>query len=152
VRGDRGPTRRLVLSAMLGAPVLASCTSPPPPPPPPDPLAALAAAARADAAFASAIASAVPDLAAVAGEVAKARGEHASVLQKEVDRERPPKTSTPPSSTAPPDTAGGKAALVEALTAAEKAAAELIASVSRYRAGLLGSICAGCASLREVIG
>jgi hypothetical protein len=154
VRGDFRPSRRLVLGAMLGAPVLAACTSPPPPPPPPDPLAALAAAARSDAAFADAVGSAVPALAAVATEVAKARGEHALALQKEVDRERPPKTSTPPSTSgAPaPDPATAKAALVDALTAAEKSAAELIASVSRYRAGLLGSVAAGCASLREVIG
>jgi hypothetical protein len=42
--------------------------------------------------------------------------------------------------------------MVDALAAAEKRAGELVASVPRYRAGLLGSVAAGCASLRVVLG
>jgi hypothetical protein len=146
----------MVLGAMLAAPLAAACTSPPPPPPPPDPLAALAQRARTDALAATAIAEAVPDLAAAAAEVAAARGEHATVLQREVDRERPPVSSSAAASSpaqAPPavDPASARTTLLEGLTAAEKQAADLIATVPRYRAGLVGSVAAGCASLREVI-
>lgn len=133
-------------------PVVAACTEEPSAPPPPDPLAELAAKARADAALATAIATAQPALATAATEIATARTEHATALQAEVDRERPPVSS---SSTRPPATpdvpADGVAALVDALTTAEKQAADLVASVPRYRAGLLGSVAAGCASLRVVL-
>ena len=131
---------------------VAACTSEPPPPPPPDPLAALAAQARSDAALATAVASAAPQLAAAATEIAAARTSHAEVLQAEVDRERPPASSTrpkPPAAPAPP--VDPAAALVDALTSAEQKAAELVPSVPRYRAGLLGSVAAGCASLRVVL-
>lgn len=151
-----GVRRRSVLLAGLVAPV-AACTSGPPAPPPPDPLAELAARARADAALASAVGSAVPGLAEAAGTVATVRTEHAVALQREVDRERPPVGSStpPPSTSAPAPPASGdaaKAALVAALTSAEARIGELIGAVPRYRAGLLGSVAAGCASLREVLG
>ena len=148
-------TRRAALR--LGAlaalvPVVAACTEEPSAPPPPDPLAELAAKARADAALATAIATAQPGLATAATEIAGARTEHATALQAEVDRERPPVSS---SSTRPPAEpeipADGVAALVDALTTAEKQAADLVPSVPRYRAGLLGSVAAGCASLRVVL-
>ncbi|GLZ40077.1 hypothetical protein [Actinokineospora sp. NBRC 105648] len=152
-------TRRalLVSAAVVTA---AACTPAPKAPPPPDPLAALAARARADAALATAVGTAVPALAAPATEVAKARTEHAVVLQKEVDRERPPVSSSgsaapttsataPP--TAPADPAAAKKALVDGLTAAEKEASGVVATVPRYRAGMVGSVAAGCASLREVL-
>lgn len=145
-------SRRAVL-AVLAVPLVPACTAGPEQPPPPDPLAALAEQARRDAAAATALAQSAPELAAVAGEVAKARTAHAVALQTEVDRERPPKTpasAPPPSSSAPP-AATTKPKMVEALKTAEKQAGDLVASVSRYRAGLLGSIAAGCASLREVI-
>jgi hypothetical protein len=153
VRGAAATSRRQVLRAVLAAPLLlAGCTSDPPAPPPPDPLAALAASARADAELANAVAAAVPALAAQAGAVAAARTEHAEALQREVDRERPPRSSAAPSSTAPPTLpADPAAAMVSALTEAEQAAAALVGSVPRYRAGLLGSVAAGCASLREVL-
>jgi hypothetical protein len=148
-------TRRAALR--LGAlaalvPVAAACTEEPSTPPPPDPLAELAAKARADAALATAIATAQPALATAATEIAQARTEHATALQTEVDRERPPVSS---SSTRPPAEpeipADGVAALVDALTTAEQQAAGLVPSVPRYRAGLLGSVAAGCASLRVVL-
>ncbi|MEV4320241.1 hypothetical protein [Actinocrispum sp. NPDC049592] len=144
--------RRRLLAALPLVLVLPGCTSEPEAPPPPDPLAALAEQARKDAAAADAVAKAAPDLATLAGDVAKARTEHARLLQAEVDRERPPASTAPSAtSTAPPPAAGTKATLVEALKAAEQKSAELVPSVSRYRAGLLGSIAAGCASLREVL-
>lgn len=143
--------RRAVLAGLI-LPLAAACTAEPKPPPPPDPLAELAGQARKDAAAATALAQSSPELAALAGEVAKARTAHATALQAEVDRERPPVSST-----APPPTSGAasapatKATMVEALKAAEQKAGALVPTVSRYRAGLLGSVAAGCASLREVL-
>ena len=146
---SRGPlfSRRRVLLAAASAPLAVACTTPPPAPPPPDPLAELAVQARADAAQAT-----------VAGltEVAEARTEHAKLLQAEVDRARPsgPSSSAPaPSSAtsaAPPSSATPEE-VVAALTAAQKAGTDLLATVPTYRAGLLGSVVAGCASLVEVL-
>jgi hypothetical protein len=148
----RAALRSVALAALL--PVVAACTEEPSAPPPPDPLAELAAKARADAALATAVAAAQPALAAAATEIAQARTEHATALRAEVDRERPPPASSASSSraAAPPEApADGVAALVDALTSAEKQAADLVPSVPRYRAGLLGSVAAGCASLRVVL-
>ncbi|MGX7824977.1 hypothetical protein ACTG9Q_07780 [Actinokineospora sp. 24-640] len=155
MRINPGPTRRAVLLGLaVGA--LAGCTAPEPPPPP-DPLADLVARAHSDAAMASAVAAAVPSLAGKANEVAKARAEHAGALRAEMERERPPV----PSSASPAPTTAAPAAptvpkdalkvLTDGLTAAEKQAAALIAGVPRYRAGLVGSVAASCASLREVL-
>lgn len=133
---------------------VAACTSEPETPPPPDPLAKLAAQARTDATLATAIAAAQPALAAAATEIAQARTEHATVLQAEVDRATPPVSSSAsaaPKTTAPEVPADGAAALVSALTNAEKQAADLVPSVPRYRAGMLGSVAAGCACLRVVL-
>ncbi|ALG12952.1 hypothetical protein [Kibdelosporangium phytohabitans] len=144
---------RRAVFAVLAVPLVPACTAEPKQPPPPDPLAALAEQARKDAAAATALAQSSPELAAVAGEVAKARTAHAVALQTEVDRERPPKTSgsAPPPSSGAPAVAATKQKMADALKAAEKQAGDLVPAVSRYRAGLLGSIAAGCASLREVI-
>jgi hypothetical protein len=142
----------LRLGALAALVPVAACTPEPSKPPPPDPLADLAAQARTDAALASSVAAAQPAVAAAATEVAKARTEHARVLQAEVDRARPPvSSSSAPPSTKPEVPADGAKALVDALTAAEKAAADLVPSAPRYRAGMLGSVAAGCASLRVVL-
>lgn len=153
----QGAGRRDVLRAgalLLPLAAAVSCTEPEQPPPP-DPLAAMAARARADAAGASAVAKAVPALAAQAKAVSDIRGEHATALQKEVDRARPPASSTkpvPPDAGKPPaGPAAAKKALVDALTAAEQEAAKLVPVVERYRAGLVGSVAAACASLKEVL-
>ncbi|WP_258904358.1 hypothetical protein [Actinokineospora sp. UTMC 2448] len=143
----------MLVGVALGA--AAGCTDPGPPPPP-DPLAALADRARADAAQAAAIASAVPSLAEGAGEVARVRGEHATALKAEVERERPPVSTTasaPPTTppTAPKDEKAALKALTDGLTAAQKEAAGLVPALPRYRAGLVGSVTAACASLREVL-
>lgn len=147
-----------MLGAVAVGPVAvgtAACTETPEEPPPPDPLVELAERARADATTATAVASAVPALAAAAGEVAAARGEHASALRAEVDRERPPASSTspkPPAGEQPPaDQASARTLLVEALASAQQQAADLVASLPTYRAGLVGSVAASCASLREVL-
>jgi hypothetical protein len=147
-------TRRaaLRLGALAALVPVAACTADSEAPKAPDPLAALAAKARSDAALAAAIADAQPGVAAAATEVAKARTEHAKVLQKEVDRLNPPVTTSSSKPPAPPEVpADGATALDEALTSAEKAAANLVPSVEKYRAGLLGSVAAGCASLRVVL-
>ena len=144
----------LRLGALAAVLPVAACTSEPEGPPPPDPLAKLAAQARSDATLATAVARAQPDVATAARAVADARTEHAKVLQAEVDRATPPAPSPSSSTSKPPKPdvpADGAAALKDALTAAEKAAADLVASVPRYRAGLLGSVAAGCASLRVVL-
>ncbi|RZS30483.1 hypothetical protein EV193_1163 [Herbihabitans rhizosphaerae] len=136
--------------AAVAAPLIASgCTDEPAAPPPPDPLADLAARARADAAAAQAVAGAAPELAAPAGEIARLRTEHAVALQAEVDRARPPSSAPSP---APPVAAppNGRAHLLESLRIAEEQAAALVPTVPRHRAGLLGSVVAGCAGLREV--
>ena len=136
---------------------LTACTSKEPPPGP-DPLADLAEQARTDAAAAQAVATSVPDLAETAALVATSRTEHAAVLQREMDRLRPPvegATTAPPPPARPSVPTGAtaaKASLVEALRMAERQAADLVPGVPRYRAGMLGSIAAGCASLREVLG
>jgi hypothetical protein len=130
-----------------------ACTEEPEKPPPPDPLADLAAQARADAALATLVATGTPALAAQATEIAQARTEHATALQAEVDRARPPVSSSASTSPtpAPEAPADPTAALVDALTAAEQQAAALVPTVPRHRAGLLGSVAAGCASLRVVL-
>jgi hypothetical protein len=146
---SRGPllSRRRVLLAAASAPLAVACTTPPPAPPPPDPLAELAVQARADAALATA---------AGASEVADARAEHAKLLQAEVDRARPsgPSSSAAaPSgtSTPPPPSSATPDEVVAALNAAQKAGTDLLATVPGYRAGLLGSVIAGCASLVEAM-
>lgn len=141
----------LRLGALAALAPVAACTSEPSAPPPPDPLVDLVAQARADAALAKAVAAAQPAVAAAANAVAEVRGEHAKVLKAEVDRARPPAPSSSSSAPAPSVPAADVAALVDALTAAEKSAADLVPSVERYRAGLLGSVAAACASLRVVL-
>jgi hypothetical protein len=143
----------LRLGALATLVPVVACTPDPDEPPPPDPLAKLASQARSDAALAAAIAAAQPAVAAAATEIADARTEHAKVLQAEVDRVTPPAPTS--SSTKPPTEpevpSDGVTALTEALTSAEKAAADLVPSAPTYRAGMLGSVAAGCASLRVVL-
>jgi hypothetical protein len=140
-------SRRRVLLAVAAAPLAVACTTEPPKPPPPDPLSALAAQARADAALAKTLTT-VPG----AAEISTARETHARLLQAEVDRERPPLSSTaPPAPTAPPTPPDPLAALKTALDEAVRDASAIVATLPAYRAGLVGSVAAGCASLREVL-
>ena len=139
-------SRRRVLFAVAAAPLAVACTAEPAPPPPPDPLSALAAQARADAKLAQTLTT------PAAAEIAKARETHATLLQAEVDRERPPLSSTvPPAPTTPPTPPDPLAAMRTALDEAVRDASALVASLPAYRAGLVGSVAAGCASLREVL-
>jgi len=157
-----GVERRAVLRAGLVVlagvgPLAAGCTEQAVDPGP-DPLAVLAETALADAAEAESIAAALPTLAPAAGVIAAARREHAAALRAEVDRVRPTGTSTSDATSttsvaapAPTDVAVGSTQLQIALQEAEKAAVELVATLPRHRAGLVGSLAAGCASLREVL-
>lgn len=160
-RDASGFGRRAVLRAGIGAVLavplagLAACTTEEKPKTP-DPLLPLAVRARQDAADANAIAGAVPGLAGPAAEIAKGRTAHALALQAEIDRLDPPTSSAPP--VAPPTPAAAPKSktaatkkLRDALTKGQQQSAALIASVPRNRAGLLGSVSAGCAGMREVI-
>lgn len=140
--------------AISATAAVGACTAEPDKPRPPDPLVELAAQARADAEAATAMAA----LVAPAAEIAAIRGEHAKVLQAEVDRERPPVSNsgapapTSASPQAPPsDAATARKQLLDALLAAEEKASAVVPTVPRYRAGMVGSVAAACASLREVL-
>ncbi|AHI00567.1 hypothetical protein KALB_7209 [Kutzneria albida DSM 43870] len=147
---------RLGLLAAAALPLAAACTGQPAAPPAPDPLADLARAAETDAATAREVAARFPGVAAQAGLVATNRSAQATALRKEIDRVAPPTSSTPAPTansapTVPGDQESAVAALVSALTAAQKQAAEAALTVPSYRAGLVGSVAAGCASLKEVL-
>jgi hypothetical protein len=161
------PTRRRVLATSgRGACGLATsafvtctigCTVTPPAPPQPDPLQALLAAALADAALASAVAAAHPPLAPAANALAADRRAHADALKAEVVRATPAPATPPPSTTLtaavpPPDRAAARGVLVEAAKAAQAQAGGLVAALPRYRAGLVASVAACCASHLAVLG
>lgn len=121
----------------------------------PDPLLALATAARSDAALAQAIARNHSGLSDKASAVAIARTEHARALQREIDRVNPPAPDTPPppppAQPAPPSPGDAKTVLSEAIRTAQRQASGLVPAAPNYRAGLLGSVSASCASLLEVL-
>jgi hypothetical protein len=160
--GRRGVLRAglLTVTALPLAGAAAACSGSAEPEQP-DPLIALAAQARADVAAANGVAAAHPDLADSARLVASVREQHATALQREVDRLHPPPTSgaaprPAPSTSAPPaaaqvGAATARAALMTAMTTGEQQASNLVPTLPRYRAGLVGSVAAGCASLREVL-
>ncbi|MBO0839688.1 MAG: hypothetical protein J2O49_02570, partial [Sciscionella sp.] len=112
----------------------------------------LADAARADVATAKAISAGKPS--PVAAAVAKARQQQANALQAEIDRARggsPSSRAAPPSTSKPPaDQASALNQLDGSLKIAQQKAAALVPTLPRYRAGLVGSVAAGCASLREL--
>ncbi|MFI9384791.1 hypothetical protein [Kutzneria sp. NPDC052558] len=148
---------RLGALAVLAAPAVAACTSEPAAPPPPDPLSALADAAAADAVTARALAAQHPQLAAKFQLVATNRDAQAVALRKEIDRATPPPStsssaapSTPKAATYPTQ-AAAVAGLAASLTAAQSKATEVALAAPAYRAGLVGSVVAGCACLKELL-
>ncbi|SFD77250.1 hypothetical protein SAMN04487819_10357 [Actinopolyspora alba] len=150
---DRRTLLRLSALATL-SPVLLSCSGSAEPDP--DPLVELAETARADAELARATAESHPDLAESARLVANAREEHAGELRREIDRLTGGGSTT--TSTAPAErqgTAAGSEQAAERLRAAlreaQRQAARTVPELSGYRAGLAGSVSAGCAGLREVV-
>ncbi|WP_143261691.1 hypothetical protein [Allokutzneria sp. NRRL B-24872] len=154
-----GHSRRGFLRAGLAGAValpLSACTGEPTPDKP-DALEELAAQARSDAELAKAVATAHPSLAAKADAVAADRRAHHGAFEKELNRARPARvsaTATPPPApapSAPQQASAALSALKEALATGEKRAAELVPSLPKHRAGLVGSVAASCACLREVL-
>lgn len=153
-------SRRQVLTAavavpallMAGPTMLTGCTSSAPPAhDEPDPLEGPAQRAEYDVALALAVASAHPALEARAVALAADRQAHATALHGELSRVRPspPPVSTTPS-TAPVvgtgDQAGAADALAGMVRTAQDEAAGLVATLPGYRAALLASVAACCAS------
>lgn len=120
----------------------------------PDPLAELISAARSDAAQARAVAQRFPQASGVA-EVAKARKAQADAMQREVDRVASATTTASAAPPQPPPVPAGQQAAVKQLSGslsdAQHKAIGLVPSLPSYRAGLVGSVAAGCASLVEVL-
>ncbi|MFC0545096.1 hypothetical protein [Kutzneria chonburiensis] len=155
---DRRALLRLGALTVLAAPAVAACTPTPTAPPPPDPLAALADAAAKDAATARAAAAKFPAVQAKFELIATNRDAQAVALRKEIDRATPPPTATtattpssPPQGTGYPDQAAAIAGLAASLGAAQDAATQVALTVPTYRAGLVGSVVAGCACLKELL-
>lgn len=121
----------------------------------PDVLAELADAAHSDVALASAAARAHPELSDAATSVADARAAHADGLRREIKRLGGTRQAARSGKKAEPDVPGSadgaRERLRESLLNAQQQAARTAARVSGYRAGLTGSISAGCASLLEVL-
>lgn len=112
----------------------------------PDPLALLAAQASADADAATALAGGQSTEAGLARQVAQARGEHARVLQAEVDRLNRPKGVVTP--VVPQGS--GLAALKQRLVTAREQAEKQVPALDGYRAGLVAGVAAGCAGLQQI--
>lgn len=144
--------RGLIALALFGASVSATATScGKEGPPEPDPLEAELAAARRDSELAAAAAktaprSLIPALLVVADE----RAQHAAALAEELARaagrpapNEPPESATP-TTTASPVGSPSVPDVMKALRGSADSATKLAATLSGYRAGLMGSIAAAC--------
>lgn len=160
------PSRRQALAAgaaaaallLAGPAALTGCTASAPGSEGPDPLEAPARRAEADVALAAAVAGAHSTLAAAANALGTDRAAHARALRAELHRVHPdPKPSStvkPPPAVAPgasTDPAAAQAALTQAMRAAQDEAAELAITLPGYRAALLASIAACCATHTAVL-
>jgi hypothetical protein len=158
--GDAAPFNRRALLragalAAVVVPVLAACTSQPAPPPP-DPLQRMLTAATQDATTAKAAATSFADNGPTLAVIATVRQQQAAALRKEVYRAAggpPSATSSTAPATKPtlPAEATVTARLEQSLTTAQQQAAALMPALPTYRAGLVGSVAAGCASLAEAL-
>jgi hypothetical protein len=152
--------RRVLLGAaglaVLGAAAAACGASPPSPEV--DELAAQLNRARADSQLATdAAAAARPPIAQALTTVASERSAHAQALSNElvrmVGKDAPtttPSSSTAPPADAPPANAPTTADVIGALRQSADSATQLAATMSGYRAGLLGSIAASCTAAHSV--
>lgn len=159
------PSRRRVMAVgvatstlLLAGPLAVSgCTSSAPPGPPQrDPLELPAEHAEADAALAQSVAAVQPALADVAGTFAADRRAHAAALRAELRRVVPsPAPSSPalPAAPVPPpaDWTQARDALARAMRTAQDEAAGLVPGLPGYRAALLASVAACCASHAAVL-
>src|SRR3954453_6657515 len=151
-----GSRRRMLFSAaalaLLGSTAVACGSSPPPPEV--DELAAPLDRARANIQLAADAAAATPPppTAQALTAVASERSAHAQALSDElvriVGKDAPTTTAT--STTAPPLKAPTTEDVIAALRQSADAAAQLAATQSGYRAGLLGSIAASCTAAYSV--
>lgn len=149
----RGLLRAGVALALAG-PALAACTGEPAQAAP-DALLPLLDATTAEAAAAKAAAAAFPADGPTLTVISTVCQEQAAALRREVDRAA---VTTPASSSAAPTSAPTlpdqhtvTTALLADLTTVQKKATALVPTVPRYRAGLVGSVAAGCASLTEAL-
>jgi hypothetical protein len=118
----------------------------------PDPLIALARRARSDAALVTAAITADPDLTARLDPVRSARADHAGALEKEIARYAGQTASaTPAPAAAPPAGPADLDAVQKAVDAAAREAAGLVTTLSKGRAGLVGSVAACCATYALVL-
>ncbi len=165
------PSRRRMLAAgaallVAGPAVLAGCAGSPTAPERPDPLESPARRAETDSALAQAVAQMAaqvaaqtgaqthPALAAAARALATDRMAHAITLRAELRRVRPAPTpsAAPPAAPTPapplanPDLASARAALLQAMHAAQDEATQLVLTLPGYRAALLASVAACCAT------
>ncbi|PZS36070.1 MAG: hypothetical protein DLM61_00925 [Pseudonocardiales bacterium] len=149
---------------LTGPVVLTGCAPSTRAPTGPDPLESPARRAEADAALAAATvaqmatptaAHAESALATAARALAANRMAHATTLRAELRRVRPspasssttPRPAMPPPIAPPPATvASARTALIQALHAAQDEASMLVISLPGYRAALLASIAACCAT------
>ncbi|BBY16578.1 hypothetical protein [Mycolicibacterium litorale] len=147
--------RRLLAgaAALAALGVSAAACGSPPPPPEADELTAQIDRARTDSRLATdASATARPPLAQTLTAVAAERTAHAQALSDELTRlvgtEAP--TTTPSTSTAAPVKPPTARDVAAALRQSAESATELAATMSGYRAGLLGSIAAACTAAADV--
>lgn len=158
------PSRRRVMAIgvttgtlLLTGPLALSGCTPQPDSAQPDPLERPARRAESDAALAQSVAEAHPALAEVAGGYAADRRAHAAALRTELRRVRPaPASSSPaPPPPAPPpapaDEEQARDALAGAVRAAQDEAGGLVGGLPGYRAALLASVAACCASHAVVL-
>jgi hypothetical protein len=148
--------RRVLLGvaalALLGS--TAACGGSSPPPPDVDELTAQLDRARADSQLAAAAATATPPppTAPALTAVASERTAHANALSDELVRMigKDAPTTTAVSTTVQPATAPTAQDVIAALRQSADSAAQLAATQSGYRAGLLGSIAACCTAAYTV--
>jgi hypothetical protein len=163
------PSRRRVLAGgaatatllLAGPAALTGCGPSAHPAEGPDPLESPARCAEADTALAAAVALMADQTGSHAGSVLAAEARalaadrmvHGATLRAEVHRARPGsvphRAATPPVVAPPPinlDLAGARVALLHAVHAAQDEATGLVMTLPGYRAALLASIAACCAS------
>lgn len=119
----------------------------------PDPLVAQELSARSDAVAATAAIATAPDRASALQTIATQRTAHADALRTEIDRAigvygdgSTPSRRTPPVTPIAPTSPPSLNDLRTGLTSSQKSAADLAVDQSGYRAALLASISAACAT------
>ncbi|MCW0214578.1 MAG: hypothetical protein OJJ54_14560 [Pseudonocardia sp.] len=135
-------------AALAASPVLAACTSTDGTEGP-DPLIALARRARADAALVGAAIAADPRLTDRLDPLRAARTDHATALDREIQRLNPKAAPSAAPATAPP-----KADLAAVRTAVQDASREaqgLVAGIAVERVGLVAAITACCTTYAAVL-